>query len=69
MENDTFHRDFMVRLIWTLSGNLIYHIFSIKTPDKLGRCNQQVASLQVNRLPSWIPQVGYYEPDPSHARN
>ena len=24
--------------------------------------------LQVNRLPSWIPQVGYYEPDCSFAQ-
>ena len=24
----------------------------------LGRCNPQVARLWVNRLPSWIPQVG-----------
>ena len=35
MESDTFHGDFMVRLIWRLSGNLIYPVFSMKTPDNL----------------------------------
>ena len=35
----------------------------------LGRCNPQVARLRVYWLPSWIPQVGYYEPDSSYARN
>ena len=29
----------------------------------MGRCNQQVARLQINGLPSWIPQVGCYAPD------
>ena len=28
----------------------------------LGRCNPQVARLWVNRLPSWIPQVGCCAP-------
>ena len=27
MQSDTFYGDFMVKLIWTLSGNSIYHIF------------------------------------------
>ena len=35
MESDTFYGDFMVKLIWRLSGNLIYHVFSMKTPDNL----------------------------------
>ena len=25
----------MVKLVWRLSGNVIHHVFSIKTPDKL----------------------------------
>ena len=29
MESETFKEDFMMKLIWRLSGNLIYHIFSI----------------------------------------
>ena len=29
MESDTFYGDFMVKLVWRLSGNLIYHVFSI----------------------------------------
>ena len=29
MESDTFYGDFMVQLVWRLSGNLIYHVFSI----------------------------------------
>ena len=29
----------------------------------MGRCNPQVAKLRVNRLPTWIPQVGCYAPD------
>ena len=33
IESDTFYRDFMVTLICRLSGNLIYHVFSMKTPD------------------------------------
>ena len=28
----------------------------------MGRCNQQVARLRVNRLPFWIPQVCWYAP-------
>ena len=35
MESNTFYRDFMLKLIWRFSGNLIYHVFSIKTLDNL----------------------------------
>ena len=35
MESDTFNGDFMVKSIWRLSGNLIHHIFSLKTQDNL----------------------------------
>ena len=28
-------RDSMVKLMWRLSGNLIYHVFSMKTPENL----------------------------------
>ena len=35
MESDTFCGDFMVKLIWRLSGDLIYHVFTIKAPDDL----------------------------------
>ena len=35
MESDTFYGDLMVKLIWTSSGNLICHVFSMKTPDNL----------------------------------
>ena len=35
MNSDSFHEDCMVKLIWRLSGNLIYHVFSMKTPDYL----------------------------------
>ena len=35
MENDTFYGDFMIKLVGRSSGNLIYHVSSIKTPDKL----------------------------------
>ena len=31
MESDIFHRDSIVKLIWRLSGNMIYHVFSMKT--------------------------------------
>ena len=34
MESDTFYGDFIVKLISTLFGNLIYH-FSMKTRDNL----------------------------------
>ena len=34
MDSTTFNGDFMVRL-WRLSDNLNYHVFSMKTPDKL----------------------------------
>ena len=40
MENDGFHRDFMVKLMWRLSGNSIYHAFSMKTQDVSKRCLQ-----------------------------
>ena len=33
MESDTFYGDFMAKLIWRLSGNLIYNVFSVKIPD------------------------------------
>ena len=32
MESDTFSEDFMLELIWRLSGYLIYHVFFMKTP-------------------------------------
>ena len=32
MESDTSQGDIMVKLIWSLSGNLIYHVFSVKAP-------------------------------------
>ena len=35
MESDTFYEYFMVEVTWRLSGNLIYHVFYIKTPDNL----------------------------------
>ena len=35
VKSDTFYGDFMVKLVRRLSGNLIYHAFSIKIPDKL----------------------------------
>ena len=35
MESDTFYGDFMVKLIWMLSGNLTHFVFSMKTPDNL----------------------------------
>ena len=35
MVTDTFYGDFMVKLIWRLSGNLVYHIFSMTTSDNL----------------------------------
>ena len=35
MGNDTFHGDFMIKLIWRLSGTLICHVFSMKTTDNL----------------------------------
>ena len=30
-----FYGDYMANLIWVLSGNLIYHVFSMKTPDNI----------------------------------
>ena len=35
MESDTFYGDFILKLAWILSGNLIFHAFSMKTPDNL----------------------------------
>ena len=35
MESDTFYGDFMVKSIWRLFGNLVYHVFSMKTSDNL----------------------------------
>ena len=35
MESDTFYGDFMAKLIWRLSGNMIHHVFSMKTTDNL----------------------------------
>ena len=32
METDTFYEDVMVKSIWRLPGDLIYHISSMKTP-------------------------------------
>ena len=34
MESDNFYGDFMVKSIWRLSGNLFYHISSMKTPGQ-----------------------------------
>ena len=35
MESDTFYRYFIVKLIWRLSVDLIYLVFSMKTTDDL----------------------------------
>ena len=35
MESNSCYEDFMVKLIWRLSGNLIYHVFPMKAPDSL----------------------------------
>ena len=35
MESDTFCGEFMLKLTWRLSGNLIYHAFSTKSHDNL----------------------------------
>ena len=32
MESDTFYEECMVKLIWRLSGDLIYHVLSMNTP-------------------------------------
>ena len=32
--SDNFNKEFMVKLIWRLSGELIYHVFSIKSTWK-----------------------------------
>ena len=34
-ESDASYGDFMAKLIWRLSGNLIYHIYPIRIPDNL----------------------------------
>ena len=31
--SDTFYADILVKLIWRFSGDLIYHVFFIKSPD------------------------------------
>ena len=52
MESDTCYGDFMVKLIWKLSGNLIYHAFSMKpnTPfQKFVRNNGYNLSLESTR--------------------
>ena len=36
MESDTFYGDFMVKSEWGLSGNWIYHVFSMK-PHTISR--------------------------------
>ena len=35
MDSDTFYGEFVVKLLWRLSSNFIYHIFSMKPSDKL----------------------------------
>ena len=35
MESDTFYGDFIVKLKWILSCNLIYYVFFINLPDNL----------------------------------
>ena len=35
MKTDTFHGHFIIKLIWKLFGDLIYHAVSLGTPDKL----------------------------------
>ena len=35
MEIDSFYGNFMVKLVWRLCGNLIYHVFSILSPENL----------------------------------
>ena len=35
MESDTFYEDFVIKIIWRLSGNFIYHVSSMKTPNNL----------------------------------
>ena len=35
MERNTFNRDFILKLLWKLSCNLIFFVFSMKTPDNL----------------------------------
>ena len=35
MESTTCYGDHMVKLIWKLSGNLIYQVFAIKAPGKV----------------------------------
>ena len=33
MESDTFYGDFIEKLTWRLSGNLVYHDLYMKTSD------------------------------------
>ena len=35
MESNTSYGDFMVKLIWRLSGYLIEHVFSTEIPDNV----------------------------------
>ena len=35
VESDTSYGDFMVKVVQRWSGNLIYDVFSIETPDQL----------------------------------
>ena len=34
-KNDPFYGDFMIKLVGRVSGNLIYHVFSLKNPDNI----------------------------------
>ena len=54
MESDTFLEGFMVKLIWRLSGNFIYHAFSMKTQDIL-RTNSIIKSLSKLSLSTLFP--------------
>ena len=35
MESDTLYGEFVLKLIWRLSGNLIYHVFSMRILNNL----------------------------------
>ena len=54
METDTFYEDFMVKLICKLSGNLIYHVFSMKTPDDL-QTNFTIKSISLHTVSIQAP--------------
>ena len=43
MDIDPSYRDFMVKLIWKFSGNLIYHVFLRKRKENL-RINFNIKS-------------------------